>query len=309
MTSRTPPAALRAALAQAGARSRTVDEHMFAVPRPGGQLATFRLQLYTGSGLRPVAVVTQNMREGASLGNAAEEYASAVWQRHLPAEQQPPLWIQRQLLTSGRFDGFTLVTFTPGEDYQLSSPRWCAISAAELTHLVGEPVDAERGAGYRPRPPEAVEQPRYAAAWVLALPAPEPFRDDGCLSGGLSPWRRIGAQLLSTRQGRDCCWYHHGDWHRVCSTALQLAGRAQRAGVPVDDIAEQVLARTEVAQMTGWEQEALESLLCIGTAIQLHGRLGRREYTNGQHRSQALMQNGVRRTLVVTCSWPSTTIG
>lgn len=69
---------------QSGPRTRVVDEHNFTVPGhvvPG----TFRVQVFTGENLRPVAVATQNVRgEGASLINRAEVYAAAVWRTFLP---------------------------------------------------------------------------------------------------------------------------------------------------------------------------------------------------------------------------------
>ncbi|MFE9959191.1 hypothetical protein [Micromonospora sp. NPDC005299] len=30
--------------------------------------------------------------------------------------------------------------------------------------------------------------------------------------------------------GRDCCWYHGGDWHRGSGFAIRLVREAQRAG-------------------------------------------------------------------------------
>ncbi len=63
----------------AGPRTRSVDEHMFRVDR-----SSFRLQLFTAPGLRPVAVATQTVGEGASLMNRAERFAEAIWQRHCP---------------------------------------------------------------------------------------------------------------------------------------------------------------------------------------------------------------------------------
>lgn len=71
-------------LAHAVARERVLDDHMFAVSAIGLKPATFRLQLFTVPGSRPVAVATQTTSEGTSLYNAAERYAGAVWQRQFP---------------------------------------------------------------------------------------------------------------------------------------------------------------------------------------------------------------------------------
>ena len=60
------PAAVRDLLAaHAAARSRTADKHMFTVSSwNGARMGTFRLQLFTAPGTRPVAVATQGPAEG-----------------------------------------------------------------------------------------------------------------------------------------------------------------------------------------------------------------------------------------------------
>jgi hypothetical protein len=66
-------AASRLLAAHAARRSRTVDEHMFRgselAPVPG----TFRLQLFTAAGVRPVVLAVQTVEDGPSLINRAEE--------------------------------------------------------------------------------------------------------------------------------------------------------------------------------------------------------------------------------------------
>ena len=117
-------------------RTRVVDDHMFAVSGPFAVLGTFRLQLFTAPGARPVAVATQTSPEGMSLVNAAEEYASAVWQRLCPNEPEPPIWIQRQLLERDSLTYFELVTFSLAPLYALSSPAWQAMPASPRRQAV-----------------------------------------------------------------------------------------------------------------------------------------------------------------------------
>jgi hypothetical protein len=59
-------------------RQRTSDEHMFQLPAGARWRLTFRLQLFTAPGARPVAVATQmtGAGDGASLTNAAEHCAA-----------------------------------------------------------------------------------------------------------------------------------------------------------------------------------------------------------------------------------------
>ncbi|MFE9868759.1 hypothetical protein ACFYPZ_40070 [Streptomyces sp. NPDC005506] len=35
--------------------------------------------------------------EGMGLMHGVERFAGAVWERHCPAEDQPPVWVERQL--------------------------------------------------------------------------------------------------------------------------------------------------------------------------------------------------------------------
>lgn len=80
--------------AHAAARERTAGEHMFTVSSwNGARMGTFRLQLFTALGTRPVAVATQGPAEGGRLADWAEDYAAEVWRRHFPGSSGPPVWI------------------------------------------------------------------------------------------------------------------------------------------------------------------------------------------------------------------------
>lgn len=138
---------------------------------------------------------------------------------------------------SPRLDIRTGVAQLSAGPYTVASPRWSSITDELLEELVGQPVDLSRGDGYVPREPEPVEELHYATAWVIRLPRPRPFRQSGCMPSGTPWWRRLGRQLVPRRTGRDCCWYHGGDWHEVSKRAIRLLRQAQRAGVAVDDIA------------------------------------------------------------------------
>ena len=90
-------------------------------------MGTFRLQLFTAPGTRPVAVATQGPAEGGRLADWAEDYAAEVWRRHCPDSAEPPVWITLQLSPGGR-EGrrpqrFSLVTFRLWEPYELSWPQ------------------------------------------------------------------------------------------------------------------------------------------------------------------------------------------
>jgi hypothetical protein len=95
-------------------RQLTSDEHMFRLPAGARWRVTFRLQLFTTSGARPVAVATQTTGagDGASLTNAAEHCAAEVWRRHFADDPQPPVRIQHMIMGERRH--LRLVSFTPG---------------------------------------------------------------------------------------------------------------------------------------------------------------------------------------------------
>ncbi|WP_436528212.1 hypothetical protein [Actinoplanes sp. HUAS TT8] len=148
---------------QAGMRDLTVDDHQFVVPaNQGWQQASFRVQLFTGAGLRPIAVITQIVpTEGAGPVNHAERYAEAIWRHLLPTDPLPPIIIGH-MLTADEGDGVQDLGWMPvdfrvadASQHTLQRPAiWGGrIDDAALQYLVGHPVDPGRGTikGTRPR--------------------------------------------------------------------------------------------------------------------------------------------------------------
>lgn len=295
-------------LAYAAPRERVVDEHMFAVDDGVGRRGTFRLQLFTAAGARPVAIVTQQFDsgpgEGASLTNAAEHYAAAVWRRYFPDDAEPPIWIQLVLLGGDSpLEGFQAVKFTVTGPHRLERPNWEPLRPQEVAALVGGEVDPGRGEGYIPAPAEPEAEFFYRVAWVAALPRPEPFREPACMPRGTSWPRRLGRQLLPRRSARSCCWYHGGDWHRVSRAAIRLVRAARKAEVPTDDIYLWCKERIRQQNLSEWEIAALDSLLA-GPGIGIQPSEGGHSYINGQHRAQAMLDTGVHRTVVIARRYP-----
>lgn len=295
-------------LEHGGSRTRTVDEHMFAAKR-----GTMRVQLFTGPGLRPVAVVTQTNREGCSLSNGAEGFVEEVWQRLCPDEAEPPLFIAHQLLGDEDF-GFKEYRFAAAGPYTVERPvRWGPmLDPAELAELVGGPVDAARGAGYVEPEPVDEGQLRYVVTAVVRLPRPDLHGEPPCMPAGTPWWRRLVRQVVPRRRGRNCCWYHQGDWRVASATAIRAWTRAGAVVVEVpatedDEIDEQVFVALDLvrdASLDEWAQKAAESLII--DPIQ-PGRAddGGAPYVNGRHRSQAMLDAGVRQTLVAYWDWPA----
>ncbi|MEY9842518.1 hypothetical protein [Streptacidiphilus sp. EB103A] len=294
--------AVAAVLRLSGRRERVVDEHMFR-PGHGPRSAAFRLQLFTGAGLRPVAVATQRPGEGTGLTNAAERYAAAVWQRYFPEQEQPPVWVQRRLRgeSAARAAVWELVTFARAEPFRLGGPRWRTLTDGQLAELVGQRVDPGRGRGYVPPVPVPEPELRFEAMAVRRLGRPEPFRGPGCMPAASSRWRRWYRWLVPTRRPRTCCWYHGGDWHTVSRLARQSLEHAGHQGAAAGDLAAHADRHALALGATVWQREALASLLDPADAIQPDGQ---GHYENGQHRAQALMDQGVRRTVVLRQHWP-----
>jgi hypothetical protein len=288
----------------AAARECVADEHMFTVTHGGILVGTFRLQLFTAPGVRPVAIATQSTGEGDSLARRSAEYAAAVWHRRLPDAARPPVWIELQL-RAGRPDlledqpaRFELVTFAAARPYRLGRPQRCPVSDQDVIRLVGGQVDRDRGDWYLPWPAVPADQPACQLAWVGLLPAPVDV-DRGCFTGAPPWWRRLGRQLVPCRRTRTCCYYHGVDWRRVSAAAIRIARQIRAEGRAGDAHTSRAYDLAAEADLPQPEREALAELLAGPSAIRV-GRddQGRRYYLNGRHRAGAMLDAGVRRTVV-----------
>ncbi|WP_194899968.1 hypothetical protein [Catenulispora pinisilvae] len=119
---------------------------------------------------------------------------------------------------------------------------------------------------------------------------------------GVTWRRRLSRQLRPERGALSCCWYHSGDWHNVKAAAIRLVRAAEQAGVSGDDLPKWCAPQFEALGLTDWETEAIESLMAgPGFAIDpdCDGF-----FTNGQHHAQAMLDAGVRRTVVIRLKYP-----
>ncbi len=119
------------------------------------------------------------------------------------------------------------------------------------------------------------------------------------------PGRRWVRQLFPRHRGRDCCWYHRGNWHQVSATAVRLLVQAQQDGVDLDDVGVHVHGQAMAEGLTGWDLEALSTLISLGDGIAVEqDDDGHDQYINGQHRAQAMLDAGVRTTVVLRWEEP-----
>ncbi|GAA1384711.1 hypothetical protein [Catellatospora chokoriensis] len=295
----------------AGVRQLTVDDHRFTVPAGGGRMAaTFRLQLFTAPGLRPIAVVTQKLGEGAGPINHAEHYVEAIWRQRLPDDPQPPIMIGHLLMGSPDEDGvrdlgFSPITFRVADatEHQVQrGPIWGGtMSPQDLERLVGQPVDPGRGGGFTPLEAPLDPQQRLRVQLVALLPRSD-ISSPACMSAPTPWWRRLGRQIAPIRSARNCCWYHGGDWHRVTQAAIDVLHHAELAGGDADEADLAAAGLAEDLDLSMWEREALKSLLLdpIAPDRDVEG-VG---YINGRHRAQAMLDTGVRRTVVAVWEFP-----
>lgn len=287
-------------LKDAGRRRRVVDDHMFNPGLAQFPHARFRLQVFTAPGLRPVAVATQTAGEGPSLINGAEQYAQAAWRQTCPQELRPPIWVQRFLMDEaapGRYAA-QWVELEVVDGVVQPALRGCGVTEQELAELVGQSVDLGRGDRAeveRPVEPVMVLEPTP----VVTLPRPDRDADRACRPAGISRRQVWIRQLRPRRGGTDCCWYHGGDWHEVSAAAIEALSQAHAAGVEDEDLALEALRRAKRTGWDGWRWEALESLLI--DPIQVDEEAPDR-HVNGRHRTQAMLEAGVRRTVVG--HWP-----
>ena len=145
-----------------------------------------------------------------------------------------------------------------------------------------------------------VERFSYFVVPVLRLPVPTEMDNPACMTRPRAArLRRYGRQLFPTHSVAECCWHHQGDWHVVAETAVRLVRRAQGEGYEGARIGERAMDIADDEGIDGWYLDALMSLVEAGMAIQVHrDAAGERSYIDGRHRVTAMLDAGVRETVV-----------
>ncbi|MEU8003674.1 hypothetical protein AB0B66_21160 [Catellatospora sp. NPDC049111] len=107
---------------------------------------------------------------------------------------------------------------------------------------------------------------------------------------------------MPERGGRDCCWYHRGDWHQVSEVAVGLLRRASARGVDQSDLGPHASNLAREIDLSCWELEALDSLFL--DPIEPDREITGVGYVSGRHRAQAMLDAGVRRTIMAIWDFP-----
>lgn len=176
-----------------------------------------------------------------------------------------------------------------------------------MDRLVGVQVDLTRGQAYRPRPREPEPVARLDARRLVGLPPTQPFRAACMVRSAQAPgptsWRRALRRLAPWPASwaiRSCCWYHGGDWRIVSRLAVDLLGQTRRRGISEGDLVRDVLRHAEELDLDTWQSQALTSL--FRDPIEVDNR-----WINGQHRGQAMLDAGVRQTVMSHLDYPEST--
>jgi hypothetical protein len=145
----------------------------------------------------------------------------------------------------------------------------------------------------------------YKVIWIARLPQIDlPLEKPPCMLPPISWPRRMVRQLIPRRQLRDCCMYHATDWHSVSRATIRIARQAARRSVASEEWEDRLMELT--AKLPEPEREAAQSLLWPGAGIDIGRLAGQRQfsYADGRHRARAMMDAGVRRTVVTHWHWP-----
>jgi hypothetical protein len=152
-----------------------------------------------------------------------------------------------------------------------------------------------------------VAHSRWTEVWyyevrdVASLPPVIPkVTGPRCMTG--SAWLRRIRWVVLRRTRPGCCWYHRVDWRAASETAIRLAGQAQAAGIPVEEIAEAIADGGLPCELSGADLEAVRALLGVDSGIIIVDDEPDNPFINeGRHRITAMRDTGVRRTVTV-CS-------
>jgi|GEM_PF-7072281 hypothetical protein len=148
--------------------------------------------------------------------------------------------------------------------------------------------------------PAWVERWSYNVAALATLPTPEAPGRPACMTTPVPTWHRIYRQRVPRRRPRGCCWYHGGDWHHVNATAIRLVHKAKTLGATGEDIGDHALNSAVADGITGWDLDAISSLLVIEPIrIDSDDDPASQWYDNGRHRIIAMLDAGVRHTILV----------
>ncbi|MDT4995487.1 MAG: hypothetical protein QOH97_5379 [Actinoplanes sp.] len=141
------------------------------------------------------------------------------------------------------------------------------------------------------------EQWHHDIVDVARLPLPEELEHPTCMTGHLLPGiRRRVRQLTPRPTARDCCDYHRQDWALASETAIRLLARAKAEGIDGEPAGERVMELAKAEGISKTDSDAVRCLVdtCDPLMLDDDG-----DIYAGRHRIQAMIDQGVRRTVLL----------
>lgn len=106
------------------------------------------------------------------------------------------------------------------------------------------------------------------------------------------------AQRILRGYPHSCCEYHQGDWRLVSAVAVDAVEKAVSEGLSGEAVGHRARELGQDSFLVGEQKRALRSLLGSDSISLDFSPLPR--YVNGRHRTQAMKDMGVERTVITT---------
>lgn len=144
---------------------------------------------------------------------------------------------------------------------------------------------------------EWIERWHHDITPVAKLPQPRELEDPPCmLRRRLRTPHRVIRQLSPRPSPAGCCAYHDQDWSKASETAIRLIRVAWSEGLTGDEAAEKVIQLAELEGLSDKDLKAAGCLVQTSDPLML-GDEG--HIYGGRHRIQAMIDQGVKRTILV----------
>ncbi len=144
---------------------------------------------------------------------------------------------------------------------------------------------------------EWIEQWHHDTTPVASLPLPHELKYPPCMVGRrLRTPHRIARQLAPNAAERNCCEYHGQDWSFASETAIRLLAIAQGERLDGEEASDRVSKLAETERLSESDIAAIHCLVSTADPLMLDDE---GYIYGGRHRIQAMIDQGVKRTILV----------
>jgi hypothetical protein len=142
-----------------------------------------------------------------------------------------------------------------------------------------------------------IEQWHHDIVDVSQLPLPEELERPACMVGRRLPGvQRRARQLALRREHLDCCDYHGQDWALASETAIRLLNQTKAEGIEGEPAADRVMELAAAEGISKKDSDAIRCLVDTSDPLMLDDE---GNIYGGRHRIQAMIDQGVRRTILL----------